>query len=331
MKRKVLIAIDQFAKNSTKCLEMLKSRDFDVIWNESNRPLDCDNDFNMYKDIDYVIAGLERYDSAFFKKAKKLKAISRVGVGIDSIDTEAARAFSKKIFITTDKPSVAVAELCVSNMIALLRGTFMMNTDLKNGNWNIIQGRDIRNCTVGIIGLGSIGKQVVKRLIPFGPKIIGYARTWDHVFSRKFLVDRCTSLEEIINSSDIITIHLPLEESTKNLIDLSLIKRLKKDAVVLNTSRAGVIDNDALANSLRKKQILGAAIDVFDEDRTISPYDQLENVIVTPHVGSHTSGTRIAMEESAVSNILIYDSILNPKKDENIISLLASLEKNSIS
>ena len=191
--------------------------------------------------------------------------------------------------------------------------------------------KDIRNCTVGIIGLGSIGKQVVKRLIPFGPKIIGYARTWDHVFSRKFLVDRCTSLEEIINSSDIITIHLPLEESTKNLIDLSLIKRLKKDAVVLNTSRAGVIDNDALANSLRKKQILGAAIDVFDEDRTISPYDQLENVIVTPHVGSHTSGTRIAMEESAVSNILIYDSILNPKKDENIISLLASLEKNSIS
>ena len=76
---------------------------------------------------------------------------------------------------------------------------------------------------------------------------------------------------------------------------------------------------------------MGAAIDVFDEDRTISPYDQLENVIVTPHVGSHTSGTRIAMEESAVSNILIYDSILNPKKDENIISLLASLEKNSIS
>ena len=81
----------------------------------------------------------------------------------------------------------------------------MMNTDLKNGNWNIIQGRDIRNCTVGIIGLGSIGKQAVKRLIPFG-QIIGYARTWDHVFSRKFLVDRCTSLEEIINSSDIITI-----------------------------------------------------------------------------------------------------------------------------
>ena len=128
------------------------------------------------------------------KKRRRLKAISRVGVGVDNIDLEAAKSFSKKIFITTDKPSVAVAELCVSNMIALLRGTFLMNEDLKKGNWNIIQGRDIRNCTVGIIGLGSIGKQVVKRLLPFGPKIIGYARTWDHEFSRQYSVDRYKSI-----------------------------------------------------------------------------------------------------------------------------------------
>ena len=330
MTRKVLIAIDQFAKNSTKCLEDLKDKNFEIILNQTNNPLDCLKDFHLYEDVDYIIAGLEEYDASFFDKAKRLKAISRVGVGVDNIDIEAAKKFSKKIFITTDKPSVAVAELCVSNMIALLRGTFLMSADLKRGDWNIIQGRDIRNCTVGIIGLGSIGKQVVKRLLPFGPKIIGYARTWDQKFSRKYSVDRYTELDELISSSDIITIHLPFEESTSNLIDLSLIKLLKKDAIVLNTSRAGVIDNEALADSLKNKSILGAAIDVFDEDRNIAPYDQLENVIVTPHVGSHTAGTRIAMEESAVKNILTYDSILYPTKNQNIADLLKTIDKYSI-
>lgn len=330
MKRKILIAIDEFAKNSSDCLDMINGRDLEIIWHKSGESLDFNKYKHLYEDVDYIIAGLEKYNSEFFKINKNVKAISRVGVGVDNIDLLAAQGSSTKIFITTDKPSVAVAELCVSNMIALLRGTFLMNKELKNGNWEVIQGRDIRNCTVGIIGVGSIGKQVARRLTNFEPKIIGYARTWDNEFANKYDIKRYQAIEDIIKMSDILTVHLPLEDSTRGLIDAKLIKLMKKDAVILNTSRAGVFDNNALADSLRKNHLLGAAIDVFDEDRNIAPYDEIENVILTPHVGSHTSGTRIAMEESAMSNILAYDSLLNPRANEDITYLLSVVETNSV-
>tara|TARA_B100000427_G_C15482478_1_gene583733 strand:+ start:513 stop:1508 length:996 start_codon:yes stop_codon:yes gene_type:complete len=330
MKRKILIAIEEFAKNSDEYLKLIDKNNFDLIWNESGKRLDFKRDFNLFQDIDYIIAGLEEYPLEFFENNQNVKAISRVGVGVDNIDLMSAKKKGVKVFITTDKPSVAVSELCISNMIAILRSTFIMNQSLKNDEWNVIQGRDIRNCSVGIIGLGSIGKEVVKRLKSFGPKISGYARTWDSSFAHRYSIKRYLSLEEITAESDILTIHLPLEKETENLISENIIKRLKADSILINTSRAGVVDNIALANSLRKGHILGAAIDVFDEERKIAPYNELENVILTPHVGSHTAGTRIAMEESAINNILSFDALINPKNHNNLTELLMQVEKNSV-
>ncbi len=330
MKRKIFIAIEEFGKNSDEYSKLIDKDKFDVIWNESGKRLDCIKDASLFEGVDYIVAGLEEYTTEFFERNNSIKAISRVGVGVDSIDLESAKEKGIKIFITTDKPSVAVAELCISNMIALLRSTFIMNQSLKNDRWDVIQGRDIRNCTVGIIGLGSIGKQVVKRLSAFGPKILGYARTWDSLFARKYSVKRFKELQDIVSRSDILTIHLPLEKKTENLINDEIIKTLKDDSILINTSRAGVIDNVALAESLRNGHILGAAIDVFNEERKIAPYNELENVILTPHVGSHTAGTRIAMEESAISNIISYDSLIYPIDGSNIPDLLIQVEKNSV-
>lgn len=327
-KKNVLIAIDEFASSTNSPYQILESAGFNVMKNDTGNSLDFKNNADLYSKADYVIAGLESYPAEFFKSFKNIKAISRIGVGVDSIDLDSANKNDVKIFITSDKPSVAVAELCVSNMIALLRHTYKMSNDLKINCWNPIQGRDLRNCTVGIIGVGSIGKELIKRLSSFGPKIIGYGRTWNEGFLNNFSVTR-KSIKEIFEQSDIITIHLPLTSETNGLISKNYIELAKHDAIILNTSRAGVIDNHALAEAISKKNVK-AALDVFDEERDPYPFNDIEGVILTPHIASHTIETRRSMEDMASRTIEIYDSLLNNPNIKERDKKLEYINKHSV-
>jgi D-3-phosphoglycerate dehydrogenase / 2-oxoglutarate reductase len=324
----ILIAIDEFASASNISIEILESAGFKLLFNETGGYLDYTKNSDLFEEADYIIAGVEPYTEEFFQKFKNIKAISRVGVGVDSIDVISANQYGVKIFITSDKPSVAVAELCISNMISLLRHTLKMSNELKLNHWNPIQGRELRSCTVGIIGLGSIGKELIKRLNVFGSKIIGYGRSWNAEFANKFNVDR-KSIQEVFEESDIITIHLPLTSETKGLINKDIIKLAKNNALILNTSRAGVVDNDALVNAISVKNIK-AAIDVFDEERDPYPYAEIEDVILTPHIASHTFETRKSMEEMASKTLVIFDSITNKDTSENIDEKLSYISKHSV-
>jgi phosphoglycerate dehydrogenase-like enzyme len=202
-------------------------------------------------------------------------------------------------------------------MISLLRHTFTMSNNLKQNNWNPIQGKELRSCIIGIVGMGSIGKEVVRRAVTFGSKIRGYGRTWNDEFADKFGVER-KSIEEIFIESDIITIHLPFTSETDKLIDNKLISLAKPNALIINTSRAGVIDNKAVAKALELNHLAGAAVDVFMEERDPYPYGSLENVILTPHIGSHTHETRKSMEEMAAESLVIFDSFSANNKDLKI-------------
>ena len=188
----VLIAIDEFASVSNEPIELLEQSGFKVLINETGSQLDYNKNPEMYASADYIIAGLEPYPADFFKKFDNVNVISRIGVGTDAIDLDAATNSNVKVMITSDKPSVAVAELCISNMISILRSTYKMSNNLKNNLWTPIQGRELRSCTVGVIGVGSIGKEVLKRLYAFGSNLIGYSRTWDEKFANEYAVDRRT-------------------------------------------------------------------------------------------------------------------------------------------
>lgn len=329
MKKTVLIAIDEFAKASDYPVRMLKEYGFHLVWNDSGRPLHHTESSSLYERVDYVIAGLEEYPSAFFEKFPKVSAISRIGVGTDAINIKAATDHNVKIFITSDKPAVAVAELCISNMIALLRSTYQMCNELKQSIWNPIQGRDLRSCTVGIIGMGSIGKEVIKRLAPFGSKVIACSRTWDKRFARDNDVER-RSIEDVFRYSDVITVHLPLTPETKGIVSKELISKITEGAVLLNTSRAGVIDNVALAEALKANRLAGVAIDVFDEERDPHPYGNLDRVILTPHIGSHTMETRKDMEEMAVKNLMVFDSLTEAHDPTEIGNILSYIDNHSV-
>jgi D-3-phosphoglycerate dehydrogenase / 2-oxoglutarate reductase len=327
--KKVLIAIDEFSKSSKLPLEMLDSADFEVLNKDLGVRLDQDKDAEKYKAADYVIAGLETYHKDFFERFPNICAISRVGVGVDNIDLESAAAHNVKVFITSDKPSVAVAELCVSNMIILLRHTFEMSNHLKRGIWQPVQGRELRSSTVGIIGMGSIGKQVVKRVSSFGSKIIGYARTWDEEFGIRFNVKR-KDIKEVFEEANVITIHLPLTRETNMLISKNLIDSVQPGTVILNTSRASVMDNQALLNAINSERVQGAAVDVFAEDKDPYPFGSAERVILTPHIGSHTIETRQAMEKMAVMNLLTYESLRDNNDSVKTREILTYIDKHTI-
>jgi D-3-phosphoglycerate dehydrogenase len=325
----VLIAIDEFATASDEPIKMLEQSGFKVLVNDTGEPLDYKKNPEMYASADYVIAGLEPYTAEFFNEFDNISVISRIGVGTDCIDLLAATNSNVKVMITSDKPSVAVAELCISNMISLLRSTFKMSNHLKSGQWMPIQGTELRSCTVGVIGMGSIGKEVLKRVHAFKSNLIAYSRTWDDEFANKHSVKQKT-LKEIFKESDVITIHLPLTSETNGLIGEDLIQSAKKNTIILNTSRAGVIDNVALAKALKGGKLFGASVDVFDEERDPYPYGDLDNVILTPHIGSHTIETRKSMEVMAVENILMFESLSKQSQTSEIKSILSYVNQHSV-
>ena len=294
-----------------------------------NPQLNFKNDAHFYESADYVIAGLEPYPSDFFKQFPNVKVLSRVGVGVDNVDVTSASNHNVKVFVTSDEPSVAVAELCISNMISLLRHTFEMSDNLKNGIWKPVQGRELRSCTVGIIGLGSIGKQVVKRVSVFGSRIIGYGRTWEKEFASNYHVER-KNIQEVFKEANVITIHLPLTSETKGLISHDLIQSVQKGTVILNTSRASVMDNEALLEAVKSERVQGSAVDVFEEDKDPYPYGNAERVILTPHIGSHTIETRRSMEKMAAKNLLVYSSLNDTSDNEKIREILTYIDKHTV-
>ncbi len=327
--KKLLVAIENFNIFKSIDMSIFKELDIEVEYNLSGSEKSYWEEPDLFSDSEYIIAGLEKYDEVFFQKFSKVKAISRVGVGTDNIDIQTAKSKGVKIFKTSDKPSVAVAELCIANMISILRSTFLMSNELKQGDWKPIVGREIRNLEIGIIGMGSIGKQIVKRLSVFETKLSGYGRTWDIKFANQYGVLK-KSLKEIFSSSDIISIHLPLDEDTRGLINSDLISSMKSNSILINTSRSAVIDNIALSQALRAYKISGAAIDVFDEERNIAPYESINNVILTPHIGSHTRETRKEMEETSVNNIINYHKLITNSSQSDVNHLIAEIDKNTV-
>jgi len=308
--KRVLFAIGNFTLEKSEIEKILPKTDYELIYNPIGEDLNFENEPELFQDIDYILAGLEPYSDDFFLKYPRVSCISRIGVGTDNINLDAARASATRVCITSDKPSVSVAELCVGNMISMLRHTHQMSNQLKNNIWEQFQGRDLRNQRVGIVGLGSIGKEVVKRLQPFGCEIYSASRSWNDQFAETYNVTRLT-LDELFKTCTVISIHLPMENSTNKIINKDMIASMLEGSFIINTSRSGVIDNDAVCDALKSNHLAGVAIDVFDEEPDAHPYTDAPNVILSPHIGSFTQQTRMAMETMSLETLVHLDRFNN--------------------
>jgi D-3-phosphoglycerate dehydrogenase len=224
-------------------------------------------------------------------KATKCKIIARVGVGLDNVDQDAAKAKNIRVINAVEGAMNAVAELVLGLMLSLARQTTRGDRSIRNGQWlkNELKGTELRGKYLGIIGLGNIGKRLGRLARSLNMNIIGYdVIPIDEEFSKEVGLMKA-DLDTLLQSSDYISIHVPLLDSTYHLINAQKIALMKKTAKIINTSRGGVVDEEALYEAIKNGSLGGAALDVFEKEPAIgNKLAELDNVILTPHIGAQT-------------------------------------------
>jgi D-3-phosphoglycerate dehydrogenase / 2-oxoglutarate reductase len=295
---KVLITTVPFADKNNLPLELLKKANIEYLVNPLNKKLTEDELSKMVGDFDVIVAGTEKITEKVMNNATKLKHISRVGIGLDSVDLLAAEKRGIKVSYTPDAPAPAVSELTVGMMLTLLRSTHVSNLQMHNGKWHRFFGRRLSNVTIGVIGVGRIGIGVIKHLQGFGaPNIL--ANDISNELYKLNLPIQWADKEKIFKEADIITLHLPLTGLTKDSIKEEQLLSMKKDAMIINTSRGGIINEKDLYSVMQSGHLSGAAIDVFEQEPYDGPLRDIERCLLTAHMGSMSIDCRTRMEVEA--------------------------------
>ncbi|MBC7090887.1 MAG: phosphoglycerate dehydrogenase [Nitrososphaeria archaeon] len=274
-----------FGQYCSEALEILKSfAEVDVKGAKS-----FDEMVEAVKVYDGIVLGNEKLDREVLKNVIKLKIIARHGVGVDNIDLNAATEKGIVVTYTPQANADSVAEYTIALILNVMRMIPKLHDNTVNGGWNRILGYELMGKTVGIIGFGGIGKRVARKLSGFDVKILVYDPYVGEEEIRKFGANP-TTLDELLKSSDIITLHVILTEETKHLINSERLKLMKKTAYLINTSRGAVVDEKALYIALKEGWIAGAALDVFEQEPVDpkNPLLILDNIIVTPHNANFT-------------------------------------------
>ncbi len=293
-------------------IELLKKSGFSV---DEKPDISHDELVKIVGDYEVLIVrGRTKVTRDVISVAKKLKVIGRAGVGLDNIDLEAARERGITVFNAPEAASVAVAELVFGLLIAVMRGICLGNAALKRGEWikAKLMGHELRGKVLGIIGLGRIGTEVAKRAKAFEMYVKAYdvreeARQLAESLGVEFVGTSREAFEELLRTSDIITIHVPLTKDTYHLIGKKELSLMKPNAIIINTSRGGVIDENALYEFLKERKIYAAGLDVFEQE---PPRDLrlvgLPNVVATPHIGASTEEAQRAASITIAERIIQY-------------------------
>lgn len=277
----------------------------EVIYNTLGRPLTSEELQALLPGCDGYIAGLDAIDRAALEAADRLKVIARYGVGVDNIDLAAA---AEKSIVVTNTPlanASSVAELTIGLILALARSLPTLVAQTKAGQWPRTTGLTLEGKTVGLIGLGAIGKQVARRLRCFECRIVAYDLVADLAFAAAHGVELC-SLDEVLRQADFLSLHVPLTSETRGMVNAQFLARMKPGAFLINTARGEIVDEAALLEALQSGHLRGAALDVFSRQPPDPnhPLLALPQVIVTPHCGAHTDGALNAMGWGALRDCL---------------------------
>ena len=300
---KVAVSTIAFSSN-TELVNELKKYFPDSKINSSLKRFNFQELIEFYKDADAIITGLESIDNDLIENLPKLKYVSKYGVGLDNIDITACKEHNIKIGWTGGVNKNAVAEITLGFIINLIRNINLTSNQIKKGLWNKSGGESINSMTIGIIGYGNIGQELVRLLAPFNCRILINEIKDDIISKNKKKLEFVTK-EYLYQNSDIISIHTPLTNQTKYMINESAFNLMHKKPYIINTARGGIINENDLKNALDKKLIKGAALDVFEKE----PIDDInlikyENIITTPHISGNSSIAVKEMGMSAISHLI---------------------------
>lgn len=293
---RVLVTPTTFGMYDKRLRQELEATVGEVIYNERGRRLASNELRELLPGCDGFIAGLDLVDGAALESADRLKVIARYGVGVDNIDLKTA---AKKKIMVTNTPhanAVSVAELTVALLLSMARSIPEAAASVREGRWPRLHGQVLAGKTIGLIGFGSVGREVAKRLQSWELTVLACDPFGDEDLARSLDV-RLVDLQELIREADFISVHVPLLSETRHLVNADILAQMKRGAYLINTARGEILDEHALLAALDSGQLAGAALDVFtDEPPTIdSPLRGHPRLIATPHCAAHTDGAADGM------------------------------------
>lgn len=300
---KVLVSPTAFGQCGNEPLDLLDEAEIEAVMNPYHRRLSAQEVVELASGCQGIIAGVEPLDAYVLERLPHLRCISRVGVGLQNVDLQAAAACGVAVRNTPDGPTAAVAELTIGLAFALLRSIPLADRNIRNRIWKKEMGYLLQGKQVGIIGLGRIGRLVAEKFINLGCDVCAT----DPVPDANWVKDHPVSLlplEDLLCRSDIVSLHLANEPGDRPVIGETEIEWMKGSAFLLNLARGGVVDEKALYQALSTERIAGAALDVFVDEPYYGRLAELDQVILTPHLGSYAREGRLRMEVQAVRNLL---------------------------
>jgi D-3-phosphoglycerate dehydrogenase / 2-oxoglutarate reductase len=302
--KKIAVTTSSFARESAEPMRLLEAAGYAVAVNPHGRKLTKPETVEFLKDADAVVAGTEALDKEVVSQLPKLRAISRVGTATDNVDKAYAAERGIPVFNTPDGPTNGVAELALGGLLALLRRIPQSDASIRAGGFEKPMGNLLRGKTVGIVGMGRIGKAFARLLVPFEVKILALDPVRDEAFATQTGA-RYVTLEEMLPLADVISFHLAGSPKAAILGAVEL-ARMKPTAVLVNAARGGWIDEAALADALRDGKLGGAYLDVFSKEPYQGPLTRIPNTVLTAHIGSYALECRVQMEIDAVQQVIDY-------------------------
>lgn len=304
MNKKIAITSEYFGKFSDVGEKILLDSGFELIKNHRQKNLNEDEVIALVGQADGIICDLEPITQKVMDSAPNLSVISRRGVGTDSVDVSYAKMKNITVTRTLGVVEKPVAELVMSYMLMINRKIAASNDAMKDGQWVKFLGNSLDGKVLGILGMGSIGQEVARKAKAFDMNLVYYDTKRNEKVEERFNAE-FVSFETLVACSDVISIHVPLLDQTRNLIDYWAMRKMEKSPILINTARGPVINEKDLCRGLEEGLISYAAIDVYDEEpNTESPLRNYKNVILTPHVGTFTKEVFVRMDVVAAHNVV---------------------------
>jgi D-3-phosphoglycerate dehydrogenase len=295
---KIAITPSSFATHSDEPLKMFEAAGIEITANPHGRVLTADEAMAILKECDGVLAGTEPLGARVLEALPRLKAISRLGVGLDNVDLEFARSRGISVRNTPDGPTRAVAEVTVGVILDLLRHISRQDREMRGGVWKKRMGNLLLGKRVGMVGMGRIGQATAGLLTLLGAEV-AYSDP-----CRLDLCHACMDLDALLGWADIVSLHCSKPSCTGPLIGARELGLMRPGTWLVNLARGGLLDEDALAAALASGRLAGAALDCFAKEPYAGPLAGLDNVVLTPHIGSYAVEGRIKMELDAARNLL---------------------------
>ncbi len=308
MSFKILLTSTSFQDTPGAHQQLLIEQGFELV--KMRGPLKESVMLDVIKEFDGIICGDDEITRNVIKVgvSSKLKIISKYGIGLDKIDLNAAKEFNIPVTNCPGVNQVTVAEHVFALLLSFAKNIVPESILIKNQKWVRLIGTELFGKTIGIIGTGNVGKEVIKRALSFGMNVVAFDKFKSEDFAKQYGFNYCKTLGELFSQSDIISLNLSLSPGTGFIIDSEALSKMKNGVIIINTARAGLVDQNIIIDGIKSGKITGYLTDVLEEEPMVNnhPFLEYENILITPHIGSRTYENVVNQGKMAVENLLKY-------------------------